>query len=73
MEVSSCASLHLPLVFVMLSKPSRVPEPASRPMHAMSPLPPNADQLVASPVKMAAMFLDLVEDLLVVHQVDFQL
>ena len=38
----------------MDSKPSRVPEPASRPMQAISPLPPNSDQSVISPVKMAA-------------------
>ena len=53
-EVSSWASLQVSLVPVMLSKPSRVPEPASRPMQAISPaLPPTALQSEAAPVKMS--------------------
>ena len=49
--VSSCAYLQESLTSTMLSKPSRVPEPASRPTRTISPSsPPTSDQLVISPV-----------------------
>ena len=51
-EVSSWLSLHLSLVSVMDSKPSRVPELASRPMQAISAsAPPTSFQLVIWPEK----------------------
>ena len=53
-EVSSWARTQVSLVPVMDSKPSRVPEPASRPMQAMSPFPPKSSQEVTLPVKMSA-------------------
>ena len=44
---------------VMDSKPSRVPEPASRPMQTISPsAPPTSDQLVTLPVKHVSDLLD---------------
>ena len=49
--VSSCAYLQLSFTSTMLSKPSRVPEPASRPTRTISPSsPPTSFQLVISPV-----------------------
>ena len=51
-EVSSLVYLQASSVPVMDSKPSRVPEPASRPMGTTVPsFPPTSDQLVTSPVK----------------------
>ena len=50
-EVSSFWYLQASLVPVMDSKPSRVPEPASRPMKTTWPsVPPTSAQLVISPV-----------------------
>ena len=50
-EVSSCRYAQASVVPVMLSKPSRVPLPASRPMSTISSsLPPTSFQLVISPV-----------------------
>ena len=54
-EVSSWLSLQASSVLVMDSKPSRVPDPASRPMQAISrSAPPTSFQLVISPLKMEA-------------------
>ena len=54
-EVSSCESLHASLVPVTDSKPSLVPEFASRPMQVISrSSPPTSFQLVILPVKISA-------------------
>ena len=54
-EISSWLSLQASSVLVMDSKPSRVPDPASRPMQAISrSAPPTSFQLVISPLKMEA-------------------
>ena len=50
-EVSSWRYRQASLVPVMVSKPSRVPLPASRPMRTTgASLPPTSFQLVISPV-----------------------
>ena len=50
-ELSSWARTQASSVPVMDSKPSRVPEPDSRPMTAMAPaVPPRSDQSVTAPV-----------------------
>ena len=50
-ELSSWASTHWSSVPVIDSKPSRVPEPDSRPITAMAPASlPNSDQSVTAPV-----------------------